>query len=46
MERRYDRVKAVVEASLQLVDWQLHPSPDADLPGLMGRISAMVKERP
>ncbi|GAA3441400.1 FAD-dependent monooxygenase [Planomonospora venezuelensis] len=46
MDRRYGRVKAVVEASLQLADWQLNPVPDADVPGLMGRISAMVTQRP
>ncbi|MBG0830175.1 FAD-dependent oxidoreductase [Planomonospora sp. ID67723] len=46
MDRRYERVKAVVEASLQLADWQLNPVPDADVPGLMGRIAAMVTQRP
>jgi 2-polyprenyl-6-methoxyphenol hydroxylase-like FAD-dependent oxidoreductase len=46
MDRRYERAKAVVEASVQLGKWQLDPSPDADVPGLMGRIGAMVAERP
>ncbi|MFB4315984.1 FAD-dependent oxidoreductase [Actinomadura sp. 21ATH] len=46
MERRYERARAVVEASVQLAEWQLDPSPDADVPGLMGRIAAMVTERP
>ncbi|GII04360.1 FAD-dependent monooxygenase [Planobispora takensis] len=46
MERRFERVKAVVEASVQLADWQLDPAPDADVPGLMGRISATVTRRP
>ena len=27
-------------------EWQLNPSPDADVPGLMGRIGALVTERP
>ncbi|MFI6512369.1 FAD-dependent oxidoreductase [Streptosporangium sp. NPDC050855] len=46
MDRRYERVKAVVEASLRLAEWQLHPAPDADVPGLMGRIAEMVTRRP
>ncbi|MEU4823527.1 FAD-dependent oxidoreductase [Actinomadura citrea] len=46
MDRRYERAKAVVEASVQLGAWQLNPSPDADVRGLMGRISAIVTERP
>ncbi|MEU7862221.1 FAD-dependent monooxygenase [Nonomuraea sp. NPDC049141] len=46
MARRHDRVKAVVEASVQLARWQLDGVRDADVPGLMGRIAAMVSERP
>ncbi|MEW2357108.1 FAD-dependent monooxygenase [Spirillospora sp. NPDC029432] len=46
MDRRYERARAVVEASVRLAEWQLDPSPDADVPGLMGRIAAMVTERP
>jgi 2-polyprenyl-6-methoxyphenol hydroxylase-like FAD-dependent oxidoreductase len=46
MDRRYERAKAVVEASVQLGEWQLNPSPEADVRGLMGRISAIVTERP
>ncbi|KAB8173161.1 FAD-dependent monooxygenase [Microbispora catharanthi] len=46
MDRRHERAKAVVEASLQLADWQLNPVPNADLPGLMARMSALVAERP
>ncbi|TDC81085.1 FAD-dependent oxidoreductase [Actinomadura sp. 7K507] len=46
MDRRFERAKAVVEASVQLGEWQLDPSPDADVPGLMGRIAALVTERP
>ncbi|MGW5265108.1 FAD-dependent monooxygenase [Microbispora sp. NPDC004025] len=45
-DRRRDRVKAVVEASLRLAEWQLDPAPDADMPGLMDRISALVTEPP
>ncbi|MBB2914244.1 2-polyprenyl-6-methoxyphenol hydroxylase-like FAD-dependent oxidoreductase [Streptosporangium becharense] len=45
-DRRYERVRAVVEASLQLADWQLNPVPGADVPGLMGRTAAMVTQHP
>jgi hypothetical protein len=40
--RRLDRAKAVVEASVQLVTWLLEHRTDADVPGLMGGIAAMV----
>ncbi|MGK5552378.1 FAD-dependent oxidoreductase [Actinomadura kijaniata] len=46
MDRRYDRARTVVEASLRLAGWQLDPAPDADVPGLMGRVAALVTERP
>ncbi|ROO88047.1 2-polyprenyl-6-methoxyphenol hydroxylase-like FAD-dependent oxidoreductase [Actinocorallia herbida] len=46
MDRRYDRVKTVVEGSLQLVAWQLAHVTDADVPGLMGSIAATVSQRP
>ncbi len=46
MDRRHDRVRTVVEASLQLAEWRLHQVDDADLPGLMGRVTALVSERP
>ncbi|WP_405181059.1 FAD-dependent monooxygenase [Nocardia sp. NBC_01377] len=41
-ERRLPRAKAVVEASVQLGRWMLDHDPDADVPGLMGRIAALV----
>ncbi|MEY9214625.1 FAD-dependent oxidoreductase [Thermobifida halotolerans] len=44
MDRRFDRARTVVEASVQLCEWQLASTPDADVPGLMGRIAAMVGE--
>lgn len=40
--RRLERSKAVVTASVQLVTWLLAHERDADVPGLMARISAMV----
>ncbi|MGW6318638.1 FAD-dependent oxidoreductase [Streptomyces sp. NPDC055099] len=45
-ERRIPRVRAVVEASVQIGQWQLDGVRDADVPGLMGRIMAMLTERP
>jgi 2-polyprenyl-6-methoxyphenol hydroxylase-like FAD-dependent oxidoreductase len=44
--RRLERVRTVVESSVQLARWQLDGVRDADVPGLMGRVSAMVGERP
>ncbi|GAA3753809.1 FAD-dependent monooxygenase [Salinactinospora qingdaonensis] len=44
MDRRYERARTVVEASVQLGEWLLRPSPDADPPGLMGRTLAMLAE--
>ncbi len=42
--RRLPRVKAVVDGSMQLVSWLLENNRDADVPGLMGRINAMVSK--
>lgn len=44
LDRRSHRVTAVVEGSVQLVRWLLEHDPDADVPGLMGRINAMISE--
>ncbi|MGW0808940.1 FAD-dependent monooxygenase [Nonomuraea sp. NPDC002799] len=46
MTRRFERVRTVVESSVQLARWQLEGAHDADVPALMGRISALVSERP
>ncbi|GGX66605.1 FAD-dependent oxidoreductase [Streptomyces minutiscleroticus] len=45
-ERRIARVRPVVEASVQIGQWQLDGVRDADLPALMGRTMAMLKELP
>ncbi|MGW5863522.1 FAD-dependent oxidoreductase [Streptomyces sp. NPDC055239] len=45
-ERRIQRVRPVVEASVQIGRWQLDGVRDADVPGLMGRTMALLKERP
>lgn len=41
-ERRLARATAVVNASVQLVDWLLEHKADADVPGLMAGISQLV----
>ncbi|MGW6923916.1 FAD-dependent oxidoreductase [Streptomyces sp. NPDC054950] len=45
-ERRIPRVRAVVEASVLLGQWQLDGVRDADVPGLIGRTMTMLKELP
>ncbi|MGW8379064.1 FAD-dependent monooxygenase [Streptomyces sp. ODS28] len=44
--RRVPRVRAVVDASVQIGQWQLDGVRDADVPGLMGRTMAMLREAP
>jgi 2-polyprenyl-6-methoxyphenol hydroxylase-like FAD-dependent oxidoreductase len=43
-DRRLDRAKAVVTASVQLGQWMLDGVRDANVPGLMHSISNLVKE--
>ncbi|MER8011879.1 FAD-dependent oxidoreductase [Streptomyces sp. NPDC094149] len=45
-ERRIARVRPVVEASVQIGQWQLDGVRDADLPDLMGRTMTMLRELP
>ncbi|GGZ28302.1 FAD-dependent oxidoreductase [Streptomyces poonensis] len=45
-ERRIPRVRAVVEASVQIGQWQLDGVRDADVPGLMGRTMTILRELP
>ncbi|WP_327313245.1 FAD-dependent oxidoreductase [Streptomyces sp. NBC_01235] len=45
-ERRIARVRPVVEASVQLGQWQLDGVRDADVPGLIGRTLTPLKELP
>ncbi|MEU2927204.1 FAD-dependent oxidoreductase [Streptomyces sp. NPDC007251] len=44
--RRVARVRPVVEASVQIGQWQLDGVRDADVPGLMGRTMTMLRELP
>jgi 2-polyprenyl-6-methoxyphenol hydroxylase-like FAD-dependent oxidoreductase len=45
-ERRIDRVRTVVEASVQLGQWQMDGNRNADMPGLMSRTMSVIKETP
>ncbi|WP_030883658.1 FAD-dependent oxidoreductase [Streptomyces sp. NRRL F-5053] len=45
-ERRIGRVRPVVEASVRIGRWQLDGDRDADVPGLMGRTAALLRELP
>ena len=44
MNRRYDRAKTVVDASVQLGDWLLEHNPAPDVPGLMGSVTSVVSQ--
>jgi 2-polyprenyl-6-methoxyphenol hydroxylase-like FAD-dependent oxidoreductase len=43
-DRRLPRAKTVVDGSLQLAQWLLDGKTDADVPGLMGSIAAVISE--
>ncbi|MER5452733.1 FAD-dependent oxidoreductase [Streptomyces sp. NPDC002766] len=45
-ERRIPRVRAVVDASVQIGQWQLDGVRDADLNGLIDRMSTMLRDLP
>ncbi|WP_106401464.1 FAD-dependent monooxygenase [Actinocorallia populi] len=45
-DRRIDRIRTVVDTSLQIARWQMEPGPDADVPGAMARVAAMMTALP
>ncbi|QFG22411.1 FAD-dependent monooxygenase [Actinomadura sp. WMMB 499] len=45
-DRRIERVRTVVETSLQIARWQMEPGPGADVPGAMARVAAAMTDRP
>ncbi|MFC8102490.1 FAD-dependent oxidoreductase [Streptomyces sp. NPDC057363] len=45
-ERRIARVRPVVEASVQIGQWQLDEVRDADVPGLMARTMTLLRDLP
>src|ERR1700730_2778398 len=44
MKRRYERNKFVVEASVQIGEWEQHPTPDADFIGLTAKSREFTAE--
>ncbi|HEY9379537.1 MAG TPA: FAD-dependent monooxygenase [Jiangellaceae bacterium] len=46
VQRRMPRARAVVEGSMQLASWQLERKRDADVPGLMGRVTSLISQPP
>jgi hypothetical protein len=42
MQRRYERCRAIAEGSVQIGEWEQHPSPEADFMGLNRRIIQIV----
>ena len=44
MQRRFERCKFIVEGSLQLGEWEMHPTPEADAPGLTKKMIGMMAQ--
>jgi len=44
MDRRYERAKFIADSSLQLGEWQMHPTPAADPIGLYARVRERIGE--
>lgn len=44
MQRRFERCKFIVEDSLQLGEWEMNPTPDADAPGLTRKMIGMMAQ--
>ena len=42
MQRRYERCRFITESSLQIGEWEQHPSPDADPMGLTRKMLQIV----
>jgi 2-polyprenyl-6-methoxyphenol hydroxylase-like FAD-dependent oxidoreductase len=42
MRRRFERCKFILEASLRIGEWEMHPDPKADVGTLMGRVAQTV----
>jgi 2-polyprenyl-6-methoxyphenol hydroxylase-like FAD-dependent oxidoreductase len=43
-QRRCERCKFILEASLQIGEWEMHPDPKADVGSLMGRVAQTVMQ--
>jgi 2-polyprenyl-6-methoxyphenol hydroxylase-like FAD-dependent oxidoreductase len=44
MQRRFERCKFIVEGSLQLGEWEMHPAPEADAPGLTKKMLGVMAQ--
>jgi 2-polyprenyl-6-methoxyphenol hydroxylase-like FAD-dependent oxidoreductase len=44
MHRRYERCKLILDASLQIGEWEMHPDPRADVPSLNAKVGHMVAQ--
>jgi 2-polyprenyl-6-methoxyphenol hydroxylase-like FAD-dependent oxidoreductase len=44
MHRRFERCKVILEASLQIGEWEQHPDPNADVPSLNAKVGQMVAQ--
>ncbi len=44
MQRRFERCKSIVEGSLQLGEWEMNPTPEADAPGLTKKMIGMMAQ--
>jgi 2-polyprenyl-6-methoxyphenol hydroxylase-like FAD-dependent oxidoreductase len=42
VKRRYERCKFILEASLQIGEWEMHPDPKADVASLMAKVGQTV----
>jgi len=42
VKRRYERCKFILEASLQIGEWEMHPDPKADVANLMAKVGQTV----
>jgi 2-polyprenyl-6-methoxyphenol hydroxylase-like FAD-dependent oxidoreductase len=42
VRRRFERSKFILEASLQIGEWEMHPDPKADLASLMAKVGQTV----
>lgn len=42
VHRRFERCKLILEASIQIGEWEMHPDPKADVGSLMARVAQTV----
>jgi 2-polyprenyl-6-methoxyphenol hydroxylase-like FAD-dependent oxidoreductase len=42
VQRRFERCKLILEASLQIGEWEMHPHPQADVANLMAKVGQTI----